>query len=234
MIPKNGDRFSEKIMRRQKARFYGPVIRRPPGSGTAGDQTFDLFNADLRRIEPLKVSTVSCGGERQAGRRPSCMPVTPSGYILGVGRHRMRRSPRCERGCKFVLAMRRHLRLALMLAVVLAAAAPAAVRAQGKLEARYSASLAGIPIGKGSWVIDITDTQYMAAASGVTTGLMRAFSGGQGTSAAHGTLHAGQPTVSTFASTIAASNKTDDVNLTVANGIVTETRLDPPLETEPD
>src|SRR5664279_2199517 len=165
MIPKSGDRFSDKIMRRQKARFYGPVIRRPPGSGTAGDQTFDLFNADLRRIEPLKVSTLSCGGNRQADRRAS-LPVTTAGYILGVGRHRMRRSPRCERGCKFVLAMRRHVRLVLMLAAVLAAAAPAAVRAQGKLEARYSASLAGIPIGKGSWVIDITDTQYMAAASG--------------------------------------------------------------------
>ena len=133
-----------------------------------------------------------------------------------------------------MLALCRHIRLVLMLAVVLAAAAPAAVRAQGKLEAHYTASLAGIQIGKGSWVIDITDTQYMAAASGVTTGLMRAFTGGQGTSAAHGTLHAGQPTSSIFASTIAASNKTDDVNLTVANGIVTESRLDPPIETEPD
>src|ERR1019366_4549957 len=83
-------------------------------------------------------------------------------------------------------------------------------------------------------VIDITDTQYMAAANGVTTGLMRAFTSGQGTSAAHGTLQAGQPMSSIFASTIAASNKTDDVSLTVANGIVTESRLDPPLETEPD
>src|ERR1035437_5316476 len=92
--------------------------------------------------------------------------------------------------------------LAVMLAVVLAAATPAAVRAQGKLEARYSATLAGIQIGKGSWVIDITDTQYMAAANGVTTGLMRAFTSGQGTSAAHGTLQAGQPMSSIFASTI--------------------------------
>src|ERR1700687_680606 len=54
MIPKSGDRFSDKIMRRQKARFYGPDIRLPPGSGTAGDQTFDLFDADLRHIEPRR------------------------------------------------------------------------------------------------------------------------------------------------------------------------------------
>jgi Protein of unknown function (DUF3108) len=130
--------------------------------------------------------------------------------------------------------MHRHIHLVLMLAAVLAAAAPAAVRAQGKLEARYSASLAGIPIGKGSWVIDITETQYMAAANGATSGLVRAFIGGQGTSAAHGTLQAGEPMSSTFASTIATSHKTDDVHLTVVNGIVKETRLDPPLEIEPD
>ena len=133
-----------------------------------------------------------------------------------------------------MLAMRRHIRLVLMLAAVLIPAAPAAVRAQGKLEARYSASLAGIPIGKGSWVIDITDTKYMAAASGATTGLVRAFIGGQGTSAAHGTLQAGEPMSSIFASTIATSHQTDDVHLTVANGVVKESRLDPPLETEPD
>ena len=89
-----------------------------------------------------------------------------------------------------MLAARRYVCLVLMLAVVLVAAVPAAARAQGKLDARYTTTLAGIPIGKGSWVIDITDTQFMAAASGVTTGLMHAFTGGEGTSAAHGTLQA--------------------------------------------
>ena len=133
-----------------------------------------------------------------------------------------------------MLALCRHVRLVPMLAAVLVAAAPAAVRAQGKLEARYTMTIAGIPIGKGSWVIDITDTHYMAAASGVTTGLVHAFIGGEGTSASHGTLQAGQPVTSVFASTIVSSHKTDEVRLTVANGVVTDSRLDPPLETEPD
>jgi hypothetical protein len=133
-----------------------------------------------------------------------------------------------------VLALRRHFRLVLMLAAALAAAAPGAVRAQGKLEARYSATLAGIPIGKGSWVVDITDTRYMAAASGSTTGLVRAFTGGRGTSASHGTLHAGQPQSSTYASTIVNSKRSDEVRLTVNNGIVKDSKLDPPLETGPD
>jgi hypothetical protein len=132
-----------------------------------------------------------------------------------------------------VLALCRRFRLMLMLAAALVAATPAA-RAQGKLEARYTVTLAGIPIGKGSWVVDITDTRYMAAASGVTTGLIRVFTGGKGTSAAHGTLLAGQPLNSIYASTIATSKKTDEVRLTVANGTVKESKLDPPLKTESD
>jgi hypothetical protein len=78
-----------------------------------------------------------------------------------------------------VLALRGQFCLVLTLAAALVAGAPAAVRAQGKLEARYSATLAGIPIGNGSWIVDITDTNYMAAATGVTTGLVRVFTGGQ-------------------------------------------------------
>lgn len=132
-----------------------------------------------------------------------------------------------------MLAAHRHLRVLLPL-VAAAAAVPAPAQAQGKLEARYEASIAGIPIGKGSWVIDINDTRYTAAASGTTTGLIRAFTGGHGTSAAHGTLHAGEPVNSTFASTIASGRKTDEVQLTVANGVVKESRVDPPLETEPE
>jgi hypothetical protein len=133
----------------------------------------------------------------------------------------------------FVLAVRRSLRLLLLIAAAMSAL-PAAARAQGKLEARYEASIAGIPIGKGTWVIDIADSRYTAAASGATTGLIRAFTGGQGTSAAHGTMHAGAPVNSTFASTIATGRKTDEVRLTVANGVVKESSVDPPLETEPE
>jgi hypothetical protein len=131
------------------------------------------------------------------------------------------------------LAVRRPFGFLLVL-VVATAVAPLPAYAQGKLEAHYEASLAGIPIGKGTWVIDITDTRYTAAATGTTTGLIRAFTGGQGTSAAHGTLHAGAPVNSTFASTIATGHKTDEVHLTVVSGVVKESRVDPPLETEPE
>ena len=58
--------------------------------------------------------------------------------------------------------------------------------AQGRLDAQYEATLAGIPVGKGAWTIDIADDQFSAAASGGTAGLLKAFSGGSGTGASQG------------------------------------------------
>src|SRR5688500_5309979 len=55
---------------------------------------------------------------------------------------------------------------------MLTVAVPAA--AQGKLEARYDVTLAGILVGTGAWTVDILDDQYSAAASGGATGLLKA------------------------------------------------------------
>ena len=130
-------------------------------------------------------------------------------------------------------AARRRLRPAWMLAVAFSAAVPASALAEGKLEARYSVTLAGIPIGKGSWMIELTDTHYRAAASGVTTGLVRLFIGGQGTSAAKGTISEGKPQSSIFASTIITSNKADEVRIAVNDGSVKDFHIDPPQDKDP-
>jgi len=57
-------------------------------------------------------------------------------------------------------------------AVVMLGLATTGAVSQGKLDARYSASLAGVPIGRGAWVIDIAEDHFTAAASGMTTGLL--------------------------------------------------------------
>ena len=67
----------------------------------------------------------------------------------------------------------------------------------------------------------------MAAATGATTGLVRAFTGGEGTSASHGTLQSGQPMSSVFSSTIISGHKTDEVRVTVADGNVTDVEARP-------
>jgi Protein of unknown function (DUF3108) len=122
----------------------------------------------------------------------------------------------------------------ILLATILAVPAVSPACAQGKLDAQYTMKLAGIPIGKGNWVIDIADTQYTASASGQTTGLLRAFASGEGTSAAHGTLQAGRLMSSVYASIITTGKKKDETRLTTSNGNVKELSIDPPQENDDD
>jgi Protein of unknown function (DUF3108) len=127
-----------------------------------------------------------------------------------------------------VLALRCHKACLLLVSGALAIALGAPACAQGKLEAHYLVTLAGIPIGKGNWVVEIDDTHYNAATSGITTGLMRVLTHGEGTSAVRGTLRAGRPVNSIYASTIKSRKKTDAVRVTIDNGDVKDFRADPP------
>ncbi len=106
--------------------------------------------------------------------------------------------------------------------------------AQGRLEAEYIASIAGIPIGRGNWIIEIFDDQYTAAASGTTTGLLRFFTGARGTGAAHGTVSGGQPVPTSYGATISYDHKVDDVRMALAGGNVTDYAVEPPLPPIPD
>src|ERR1700744_1716953 len=58
--------------------------------------------------------------------------------------------------------------------------------AQGSVVARYEATLAGIPVGQGSWTIEVQDDQFSAAATGGAAGLLKTFSAASGTSASQG------------------------------------------------
>jgi hypothetical protein len=128
------------------------------------------------------------------------------------------------------------------LAALLVAAAAAAVSldaghqasAQGRLEAEYTASISGIPIGRGNWIIEISDDQYTAAASGTTTGVLRFFTGARGTGAARGTVSAGQPVPTSYGATISYDHKVDDVRMALTGGNVTDYAVEPPLPPIPD
>jgi hypothetical protein len=124
--------------------------------------------------------------------------------------------------------------LATLAAVALSVPAIWPASAQGKLDAQYSVTLAGIPIGKGDWVIDIADTQYTATANGRTTGLLRVFSSGEGTSVAHGTMQGGKLMSSIFSSVVTAGKKKDETRLTTANGNIKDVFLEPPEDPDTD
>jgi hypothetical protein len=117
-------------------------------------------------------------------------------------------------------------------AVAVGSATP--VRAQGKLDATYTVTLSSLPIGRGTWTIDVQEDQFTATATGATSGLLRVFASGQGSSVAHGGVSAGQPMVSTYASTIVADKRTDQVRMLFSNGNLKEALADPPSLPSPD
>ncbi|MEX0752894.1 MAG: DUF3108 domain-containing protein [Xanthobacteraceae bacterium] len=98
---------------------------------------------------------------------------------------------------------------------------------RAKLEARYSATLAGIPIGRGAWVLDIRDDKYSAAASGSTSGLLRIFASGQGRSMADGNVANGQPVPRRYGATITFDKKTDEVQMSIDDGAVKDFKVNP-------
>jgi Protein of unknown function (DUF3108) len=103
---------------------------------------------------------------------------------------------------------------------------PQAAIAQGKLEAHYEASLAGIPVGKGTWGIEIGEDFYSAAAQGATAGLLKAFSGGTGTGAAQGRIVNGALVPVSYVATM-ATKKSETIKISLVAGGVKEFSIEP-------
>jgi hypothetical protein len=112
-------------------------------------------------------------------------------------------------------------------------AAPSAF-AQGKVDARYEATLAGIPVGKGAWTIDISDDQFSASAAGGTAGLLKAFAGGSGTGASQGRVVNGALVATNYSASTTTSKKTEAIRIVMSNGNVKEYAIEPEPPVDPD
>ena len=111
-------------------------------------------------------------------------------------------------------------------------AAPAA--AQGRLDAKYEASLAGIPVGKGGWTIEVSDDSYSAAAQGGTSGLLKAFAGGSGTGSSAGRVVQGTLVPSTYNATTLSAKKSEAIKMVLAAGYVKEFSIEPEPPVDPE
>ena len=118
-------------------------------------------------------------------------------------------------------------------AAALFALAPLPAAAQGRLEAHYEASLAGIAVGRGTWGIEIGDDYYSASAQGATAGLLKAFSGGTGTGSAQGRIINGALVPSSYIATI-SSKKSETIRISLANGNVKDFSIEPEPPVDPD
>ncbi len=108
-------------------------------------------------------------------------------------------------------------RFAVLLAVVLASLLLDGgfkfATAQAKLDATYSATLLGLPIGRISWTVELHNNRFTTAATGGISGLLRLFSDGHGDVSAQGNLAAGAPVASNFALTLIAGKWSDEVRI---------------------
>ncbi|HEV7877178.1 DUF3108 domain-containing protein [Bradyrhizobium sp.] len=120
---------------------------------------------------------------------------------------------------------------ALLAGLALLPSAPAA--AQGKLDARYEVTLAGLPVGKGSWVVDISDDQYSASASGGTSGLLKAFASGSGTGGSQGRIVGGALVPQVYSATV-LSKKSETIRMSLNAGNIKEFSIDPEPPVDPD
>jgi hypothetical protein len=99
--------------------------------------------------------------------------------------------------------------------------------AQGKLEAQYEASLAGIPVGRGAWSVEIGDDSYAAAATGGTTGLLKTIANGSGNGAAQGRVINGALVPQAYQASTTTSKKSETIHITLLNGNVKEYGIEP-------
>jgi len=127
------------------------------------------------------------------------------------------------------------LRLLLVLGVLASMLAlPHSALAQGRLDAQYEATLAGIPVGKGAWTIDIADDQFSASVSGGTAGLLKAFASGSGTGAVQGRVVGGGLIATNYVASTITSKKIESIHIVLANGNVKEYGIEPQPPVDPD
>jgi hypothetical protein len=124
--------------------------------------------------------------------------------------------------------------LSLCILTIFVAGAPRQADAQARLDAQYEATLAGIPVGRGSWTIDIGDDQYTASAFGGTTGILKAIANGSGTGAAQGRVVNGSLVATNYTASTTTSKKTEAIHIVLTNGNVKEYGIDPTPPVDPD
>jgi Protein of unknown function (DUF3108) len=108
-----------------------------------------------------------------------------------------------------------------------------AASAQGRLDAQYEATLAGIAVGKGAWTIEIGDDTFSAAAQGGTAGLLKAFSGGTGSGASQGRVVNGALVANAYTATTTTQKKSETIRMVLASGGVKDFSIDPAPPVDP-
>jgi hypothetical protein len=123
---------------------------------------------------------------------------------------------------------------AILLSVALLGTEYGTAFAQGKLDARYTVTLAGLSIGRGSWVINIGEDEFSATANGTTAGLARVFASGQGYSSVQGRIAAGKLAPTVYTTSIRTGQEEYEVRMEFSGDNVTAFAAHPANMPSPD
>lgn len=120
----------------------------------------------------------------------------------------------------------------LALPLFLGLAAPA--RADGRLEAKYTLSIGGVELGRGSVAVEAGEASYEISGSARITGVLRAVSSGKGVAGARGTLSASKMVPQLYALNADAGGTPEVARIEMAAGAVKDMEVAPPLKPLPD
>src|SRR5580700_3267852 len=115
--------------------------------------------------------------------------------------------------------------LPLMPILILASTGSRSANAQAKLDAYYTATLLGVPIGHISWTVDLKESRFTSVATGSIAGFLRLFLDAQGSVAAQGRLSGGKPVPSKFQLKLLAGKWSDEVGIMFSGNRAKETVL---------
>ncbi len=110
----------------------------------------------------------------------------------------------------------------------------ASAHADGRLEARYTLSLAGLELGKAALLLEVDERSYTASGSARLTGMAQAVSSGKGTAGARGAIARGELEPRAFAMEAESDRKAEAIRLVMSRDTVTEMRVEPPVSESPD
>lgn len=101
--------------------------------------------------------------------------------------------------------------------------------ADGRLEARYRMSLAGLELGRASFLLEIGTKGYTASGSARVTGVMQAVSSGKGSAGARGTVERGGAlSPQSFAMDAESDKKAEAIRLAITANAVKGVTVEPP------
>lgn len=115
-------------------------------------------------------------------------------------------------------------------ALVILAVSPPAARAQVKLTAQYTISVAGISIGRGDFAADFVGDRYAAFGSGRAAGFLRILVSGEATVSARGALSEDKPVPSRFTAVLNSDDEHSRVDMTLDNGVVKQLTAETAVE----